>query len=73
MTENIGKALADGNIECEALVDLKKAFDTVDRQILLAKLNHYGIRRVSNDWFKSYLSNLKQDVSINEYGLVLLL
>ena len=73
MTENIGKALADGNIECEVLVDLKKAFDTVDRQILLAKLNHYGIRRVSNDWFKSYLSNLKQDVSINEYGLVLLL
>ena len=36
--------------------------------MLLAKLNHYGIRRVSNDWFKSYLSNFKQDVSINEYG-----
>ena len=36
--------------------------------MLLAKLNHYGIRRVSNNWFKSYLSNFKQDVSINEYG-----
>ena len=36
-------------------------------QILLAKLNHYGIRRVSNDWFKSYLSNRSQYVSINGY------
>ena len=37
-------------------------------QILLAKLNHYGIRGVSNDWFKSYLSNRSQYVSINGYG-----
>ena len=45
-----------------------KAFDTVDHQILLAKLNHYGIRGVdSNNWFKSYLSNCNQYVSINGY------
>ena len=48
-------------------MDLQKAFDTVDHQILLAKLNHYGIRGVSNDWFKSYLSNRSQYVSINGY------
>ena len=48
-------------------MDLQKAFDTVDHQILLAKLNHYGIRGVSNDWFKSYLSNHGQYVSINGY------
>ena len=35
--------------------------------MLLAKLNHYGIRRVSNDCFKSYLSNRNQYVSINVY------
>ena len=35
--------------------------------MLLAKLNHYGIRGVSNDWFKSYLSNRNQYVSINGY------
>ena len=35
--------------------------------ILLAKLNHYGIRGVSNDWLKSYLSNCHQYVSINGY------
>ena len=43
ITENIRKALDDGNICCEIFVDLQKAFDTVDQQILLAKLNHYGI------------------------------
>ena len=49
ITENIRKALDDGNIGCGIFVDLQKAFDTVDYQILLAKLNHYGIHGVSND------------------------
>ena len=67
LTENIRKALDDGNIGCEVFVDLQKAFDTVDHEILLAKLNQYGICGVSNDWFKSYLSNRNQHVSINGY------
>ena len=66
ITENIRKALDDGNIGCGVFVDVQKAFDIVDHQILLAKLNHYGIRGVSNDWFKSYLSNHNQYVSIND-------
>ena len=66
-TENIRKALDDGNIGCGVFVDLQKAFDTVDLQILLAKLNHYGICGVSNDWFKSYLSNRSQYVSVYGY------
>ena len=65
ITENIRKD--DGNIGCGVFVDLQKAFVTVDHQILLAKLNHYGIRGVSNDWFKSYLSNCNQYVSINGF------
>ena len=67
ITENIRKALDDGNIGCGVFADLQKAFDTVDHQILLPKLNHYGIRGVTNDWFKSYLSNRSQYVSINGY------
>ena len=67
ITENIRKALDDGNIGCGVFVDLQKTFDTVDHQILLAKLNHYGIRGVLNDWFKLYLSNRHQYVSINGY------
>ena len=65
--ESIRKALDDGNISSGVVVDLQKAFDTVDHQILLAKLNHYGIHEVSNDWFKSYLSYLYQYVSTNGY------
>ena len=52
ITENVRKALDDGNIGCGVFVDLQKAFNTVDHQVLLAKLNHHGICRVSNDWFK---------------------
>ena len=65
ITENLRKGLNDGNISCGVFVDLQKAFDTVDHKILLATLNHYGIRGISNDWFKSYLSNRNQYVSIN--------
>ena len=67
ITENIKKALDDGNIGSGVFVDLQKAFDTVDHEILLAKSNHYEIGGVSNDWFKSYLSNRSQYVSINGY------
>ena len=67
ITENLTKALDGGNIVSGVFVDLHKVFDTVDDQVLIAKLNHYGIRGVSHDWFKSYLSNRNQHVSINGY------
>ena len=46
-------------------VDLKKAFDTVDHEILITKMNWYGIQRTSLDWFKSYLANRTQRCSVN--------
>ena len=40
-------------------LDLAKAFDTVDRKILLKKLEHYGIRDGSHRWFERYLKDRK--------------
>ena len=67
LTEDIRKNLNKGNIGCGIFVDLKKAFDTVEHDILLAKLEHYDIRDMTNNWFKSYLFNRKQFVSINDH------
>ena len=38
-----------------------------EHQILLSKLNHYGIHGISNDWFKFYMSNCNHYVSLNGY------
>ena len=54
LLEIIEKALDDGQIACGIFIDLEKAFDTVSHDILLEKLDHYGIRGISNDWFRSY-------------------
>ena len=44
IVERIRESLDNGEFACGVFVDLQKAFDTVDHEILLAKLNHYGIR-----------------------------
>ena len=49
-------------------IDLQKAFDTVQHELLLNKLAHYGIRGLENDWVKSYLTNRQQFVSINGHN-----
>ena len=64
LTESIRKNLDEGNPGCGIFVDLLKAFDT---DILLSKLEHYGVCGLPNEWFKYYLSNRKQYVSINGY------
>ena len=67
LTETIRHALDGSNFACGIFVDFQKAFDTVDHEILLQKLEHYGIRGLSNDWFRSYLSNRQQYVSLNGF------
>ena len=49
---------------CGIFVDLHKAFDTVNHDILISKLDHYGIRGTANSWFSSYLKNRSQFVSV---------
>ena len=64
ITENIRQALDSKNFACGVFVDLQKAFDTVNHDILISKLEHYGIRGIANNWFASYLKNRSQFVSI---------
>ena len=68
LPEGVSQALDEGSFVCGIFVDLQKAFDTVDHKILLHILEYYGICGVCNDWFKSYLSDQKQFVSINGYN-----
>ena len=67
ITETIRSALDNNKTVCGIFVDLQKAFDTVNHEILLEKLKHYGIRGIANEWFKTYLTNRKQFVSINGF------
>ena len=66
ITEKIKQACDSGKYACGVFLDLQKAFDTVNHDILLKKLNHYGIRGIANNWFCSFLSDRMQFASINK-------
>ena len=56
-TDSWAYNIDNGKINGVIFLDLKKGFDTVDHQILLTKLNYYGIHGKSFKWFQSYLKN----------------
>ncbi|CAB4016191.1 Hypothetical predicted protein [Paramuricea clavata] len=57
-----------GQLNSVVFLDLAKAFDTVDHEILLSELQIYGVDSMSLNWFKSYLFDRKQKCNVN--GLV---
>ena len=63
--DRITKSLDKGHIAITILLDLKKAFDTVDHRILLRKFYAYGIRGALLKWFESYLTGRTQYVAFN--------
>lgn len=54
-----------GNVICACFLDFKRAFETVDREILIAKLEQYGVNGKEQMWFKSYLRNRMQRTKVN--------
>ena len=63
LTDFIKREIGNGKYVGMVLIDLQKAFDTVDHSILLEKLSAIGVDSLA--WFDSYLSNRRQCVDIN--------
>ena len=65
LTNYITKAINDGKFCIGIFLDLRKAFDVVNHDILLKKLSYLGIKNTELKWFASYLSNRFQCTDIN--------
>ena len=65
ITDNWYLNIDDGLTNAILFIDLKKAFDTIDHEILLSKLELYGFKGVSLNLFRDYLSNRTQVTVIN--------
>ena len=64
-TDSWAYNIDQGNVNAVVFLDLKKAFDTVDHDIILSKLMRYGVHGTSYNWFRSYLGYRKQRCFIN--------
>ena len=65
MVDHIKHQIDNQHCPIGIFLDLSKAFDTIDFNIMLTKLRHLGINDITLNWFESYLSNRKQYVSFN--------
>ena len=69
LNDKILKGFDEGKITGMILIDLQKAFDTIDHKVLLGKLVYLGFSESAISWFKSYLSNRSFIVNVeNEYS-----
>ena len=63
LVDRMTSSLDSGDLVIGVFLDLKKAVDTVDHQILIKKLFSYGIRSNTLKWFQSYLTDRSQYVT----------
>ena len=68
LIDDIHKSFNQGKYTLGIFIDLSKAFDTVDHTIMLDKLNTYGIKGRTLNWFKSYLNGRVQYVNLGDRG-----
>ena len=66
LVDKISNALDNGECVLGLFLDFSKAFDTVNHDILLTKLEYLGIRGIPLEWFKSYLADRRQYVIYND-------
>ena len=66
LVDKINNAVEKNETTIGVYLDLSKAFDTIDHNILLHKLDYYGFRGIVLDWFRDYLRNRTQYVSYND-------
>ena len=66
LVDRITSAMDIKQTSLNIFLDLSKAFDTLDHQILLLKLKHYGVRDIALKLFETYLSNRSQVVQYND-------
>ena len=66
LINKVSSAIDQRETTVGVFLDLSKAFDTLDHQILFTKLEHYGIRDVALQWIKSYFTCRRQFVQINQ-------
>ena len=68
ITEKIREAREKKQFVCGIFIDLQKAFNTVNHDILLDKLNYYGVKGISNMWFEMSLKEKYQHTTIKEHS-----
>ena len=66
LVESVADALDNKMSTIGVFIDLKKAFDTLNHEILVKKLEHYGIQGIASKWIISYLTSRKQYVNIQD-------
>ena len=66
LTDQILDTFEENKFTLGIFIDLSKAFDTVNHDIMLEKLKLYGVQNCYLNWFKSYLSQRKQYISFDQ-------
>ena len=66
LSNTILKSIDEGRATLGIFIDFKKAFDTINHEVLIHKLSHYGVRGLPLKWFKNYFEERYQFVQCEE-------